>query len=175
MLAVIGMAASLLVPAGIAHAQVINGCVNAGGILRVIDPAKGESCRSSEKSLNWNQTGPQGIQGVAGTNGTNGINGVSGYEIVESNYLQSAGPFGQSAFFVDVQCPAGKRVLSAGGNALELAGNTIVANAIISGARILTVNGLETARMLVAKIDGAPFVPGEGVTGVAQAVCAIAL
>jgi hypothetical protein len=49
-------------------AGVIHGCRTlAGGTLRVIDSEAGQTCRSSEAALNWNQTGPQGPQGPAGT------------------------------------------------------------------------------------------------------------
>jgi hypothetical protein len=46
---------------------VIHGCYKAaGGGLRVIDTDKGATCTTGEKSLNWNQTGPQGTTGPRG-------------------------------------------------------------------------------------------------------------
>jgi hypothetical protein len=54
-----------------------NGCVNNGsGILRVIQP--GESCRSNETAISWNQTGPAGPAGSAGPAGQQGIQGEKG-------------------------------------------------------------------------------------------------
>lgn len=69
---------------------VIHGCYKASdggdggnkGSLRVVDVAT--DCKKSERTLDWNQTGPQGpqgpqgIQGVQGTQGDNGIQGVQG-------------------------------------------------------------------------------------------------
>jgi hypothetical protein len=55
--------ATLMVAGGMALASipdangVIHGCIKSTGVLRVIDYPK-KQCASSEKSLNWNQTGP---------------------------------------------------------------------------------------------------------------------
>ena len=50
---------------------VYHGCVGQGsGILRVL--AAGESCRSNEVAIDWNQTGPQGLQGEVGSAGSSG-------------------------------------------------------------------------------------------------------
>jgi hypothetical protein len=58
---------------GIAYASipdssgVIHGCYKTtGGGLRVIDTDRGATCTTGEKSLNWNQTGPQGATGPRG-------------------------------------------------------------------------------------------------------------
>lgn len=61
---------------------VIHGCFRTStGALRVIDSDAGETCRSGETSLNWNQqgpTGPQGLQGPVGPVGAEGPPGPQG-------------------------------------------------------------------------------------------------
>ena len=99
--AVAGALAATLLAGGVAWAAipsdggVINGCyLKVGGVLRVIDTAKGQKCLpNAELALNWNQvgqpgapgatgatgaTGPQGPPGKDGLNGTNGTNGTDG-------------------------------------------------------------------------------------------------
>jgi uncharacterized protein DUF11/collagen triple helix repeat protein len=57
----------------------IRGCyTKLGGVLRVIDPAKGESCKSFEVPISWSQTGPQGTQGLPGPAGPPGPAGDAG-------------------------------------------------------------------------------------------------
>jgi Collagen triple helix repeat (20 copies) len=105
-----GALAATALAGGVAWATIpgsngtIQGCyLKVAGILRVIDPAKGQSCSSTaEVPISWNQqgqsgppgapgatgpagstglTGPagqQGLQGLAGTNGTNGQDGQAG-------------------------------------------------------------------------------------------------
>jgi hypothetical protein len=51
--------------ADIGSGGVINGCYTQRGQLRLIDPAT-ESCRRSETSISWSQTGPQGPAGLSG-------------------------------------------------------------------------------------------------------------
>jgi Collagen triple helix repeat (20 copies) len=56
---------------------VIHGCYKQqNGQLRVID--QGDSCRPSETSLSWSQTGPQGPQGPPGPKGDIGAMGPQG-------------------------------------------------------------------------------------------------
>ena len=68
--AVLGAIVGALAVAGIAWADipdsaVIHGCYKTvGGSLRVIDASLGEACKSGEKSLPWNQTGPTGTSGA---------------------------------------------------------------------------------------------------------------
>ena len=102
--------------AGIAYASIpdssglIHGCFQKNnGNLRVVD-SSGKGCGTSEKSLNWSQTGP------SGTNGTNGTNGVSGYELVQHDELYQA-PFGSDPVAVQsvAQCPSGKFATGGGG------------------------------------------------------------
>jgi len=61
---------------------VIHGCyAPPNGSLRVIDTAASGACKSTEKSLNWNQTGiqgPKGDQGVPGPKGDQGVPGPKG-------------------------------------------------------------------------------------------------
>jgi hypothetical protein len=65
------------------------GCVNNGsGILRVLQP--GESCRSNETQISWNQTGPEGPAGPAGATGPQGLPGQPG----EKGDTGPAGPAG---------------------------------------------------------------------------------
>jgi hypothetical protein len=102
---VIGLGVAVLAT-GVAWATIpgsdgtIQGCYGkVGGVLRVIDPAKGEKCLSVEVPITWSQKGPKGdlgpsgavgqagpkgekgdpgIQGPAGANGTNGVDGTDG-------------------------------------------------------------------------------------------------
>jgi hypothetical protein len=65
------------------------GCTNNGsGILRVLQP--GESCRSNETQISWNQTGPEGPAGPAGAMGPQGLPGQPG----EKGDTGPAGPAG---------------------------------------------------------------------------------
>jgi hypothetical protein len=74
------VAAATLAAGGIAWAAVpdstgtIHGCyLKAGGIVRVIDEAKGQKCLTSlETPLTWNQAGPPGAVGPKGDNGDPG-------------------------------------------------------------------------------------------------------
>ena len=75
----------LAVSAGIAYAAipntsgVINGCYLSGqGQLRVIDTEKGETCKSNETAISWNQKGPKGDQGIQGPKGDKGETGATG-------------------------------------------------------------------------------------------------
>ena len=57
---------------------------NPSGAMRVIDAEAGAKCSKNEKTLTFNQTGPQGPQGIQGlpgepgADGTDGINGTDG-------------------------------------------------------------------------------------------------
>ena len=75
----------LVVSVGIAYAAipdangVINGCYSSGqGQLRVIDTAKGETCKNNETAISWNQKGPKGDQGIQGPKGDTGETGATG-------------------------------------------------------------------------------------------------
>jgi hypothetical protein len=57
---------------------VIHGCfAKSGGTLRVID-ATVTNCKATEMSLNWSQTGPQGVPGPQGLKGDTGPTGDTG-------------------------------------------------------------------------------------------------
>ncbi len=71
--------------AGLAFGAVpgTNGAITAcyrkvGGSMRIIDTATGANCNRDEKSLAWNQTGPQGPQGAIGATGATGAQGPEG-------------------------------------------------------------------------------------------------
>jgi hypothetical protein len=74
----LGVACVLAAIAAIGHAMipdaggVIHGCYANNGQLRVIDESGGETCKSNETALFWNQTGPQGPQGTPGQQGPQG-------------------------------------------------------------------------------------------------------
>jgi type VI secretion system secreted protein Hcp len=58
---------------------VIHGCASKeGGALRAIDTDKGETCKSNEFPVNWNQTGPKGADGAPGKDGATGPAGPAG-------------------------------------------------------------------------------------------------
>jgi hypothetical protein len=71
---------------------VIHGCYSVNGqgqvdgsaSLRVIDPAStnpnGQACKSNERALDWNQTGPTGARGPTGPTGQAGPTGPQGPE-----------------------------------------------------------------------------------------------
>jgi len=56
---------------------VIHGCIADNGKLSVID-APVQACKSSERPLDWSQTGPQGPAGPQGTQGPQGPQGPPG-------------------------------------------------------------------------------------------------
>jgi hypothetical protein len=75
--AVFGIAT--VVQADIPDAGVIHSCYQKNnGQLRVIDVSKGDSCRSSERALSWNQSGPTGARGPTGSRGPTGARGPTG-------------------------------------------------------------------------------------------------
>ena len=83
--ALLGGAIAVVLAGGVAWAAipgdggVIQGCyTKVGGILRVIDTAKGEHCLGIELPISWNQKGPPGKDGANGASGTNGKDGKDG-------------------------------------------------------------------------------------------------
>ena len=116
--------------AGIAFAAIpggdgkVSACyAKQGGALRVIDKAKGQSCRASERPLRWNQRGLQGARGVAGTPGAAGPTGPTGATgptgpagPVALKYVLS-GPMSVAPGTQDgaeVECPSGMSVVGGG-------------------------------------------------------------
>jgi hypothetical protein len=75
---------------------VIHGCYQkTTGNLRVL--AAGKKCRTSEKEITWNQTGPRGLRGVKGDKGDQGPQGIPG----------SQGPQGPGATTISTTLPTG--------------------------------------------------------------------
>jgi Collagen triple helix repeat (20 copies) len=75
---------------------VIHGCIKkSSGVLRVIDPSKGDRCHKNEVAIEFNREGPSGAAGApgntgpAGTTGT-GANGLKG----DTGATGSQGPKG---------------------------------------------------------------------------------
>ncbi|MFG2952073.1 hypothetical protein [Streptomyces adustus] len=60
----------------IAEDGTIQGCVNAAGRLRLVEPDA--ACRDGEDSVTWNRTGPQGAAGPKGDKGDAGEQGAPG-------------------------------------------------------------------------------------------------
>jgi hypothetical protein len=85
----------------------IDGCyTKVGGVVRVIDKAKGEACGSKlETPLSWNQTGPSGPAGPAGPKGEKGEKGDIGPAGVDGD-KGDAGPPGAAGARGDIG-PAG--------------------------------------------------------------------
>ena len=98
------------------------------GVVRVIDPSKGQGCGSGETALSWNQRGPAGPQGPQGPKGDTGPPGPQG----PKGDTGPPGPGGISAYYVtgkfqntpltkndvatqvlSLQLPAGKYALQA--------------------------------------------------------------
>ncbi len=77
---VVGVAAGGIAYASIPDAGgVIHGCYKKKvGTLRVVDPGAGGTCKASETSLDWSQTGPQGPPGADGAQGPPGADGAQG-------------------------------------------------------------------------------------------------
>src|SRR5215213_9335262 len=83
----LGMIALVVAASGAAYAAipsadgVIHSCYNASsnpsGSLRVIDAEAGAKCNKNEKSLAFNQTGPQGPKGDTGPQGPQGPTGAT--------------------------------------------------------------------------------------------------
>ena len=85
----------------------ISGCYAIrGGALRVIDLAKGQRCTSFERSLAWNQTGPQGPVGSQGPSGVS--EGFDASENLASGPLTLAG-----IDMIRLGLPAGKYIVTA--------------------------------------------------------------
>ena len=167
---------------------VIHSCYDASGdpvgSLRVIDPATGASCSKNERSLNFNQTGPQGIQGLQGVPGADGADGTDGTDGTDgqdgpagpAGPAGATGPAGPAGFAgyqivsvdgvfgqytVDVTCPSGKRAIS--GGASTQAGTYLRASAP-------AFNGFGWTATAGSDDDGSDFVVGPLVT--VYAVCA---
>ena len=96
---------------------VIDGCYgNTTGILRVL--SSGDTCRSSETSISWNQQGPAGPQGATGPQGPAG--GLSGWEEITQETSSNSDVVKQ----LNTLCTPGKTVVS-GGYSYNVTGGTV--------------------------------------------------
>jgi hypothetical protein len=105
------------VQADIPDAGVIHGCYQkSGGSLRVIDTSRGDTCRSSEQVVNWNQTGPTGATGPTGSTGptgatgATGATGISGYQVVTANSAYDNTDYKT----VTAVCPSDQKIIGGG-------------------------------------------------------------
>ena len=103
--ALAGGVAWAAIPAGDGTIQACYGKV--GGVLRVIDAAKGQKCLpNAEVAISWNQLGQQGPQGMQGPSGQPGSDGDDG-----------ASPTVLPLATGDTNCPAGGAAITdAGGS-----------------------------------------------------------
>lgn len=87
--------------AAVPSGYVINSCYNTtNGGLRVVG---GTTCKDGERSLSWNQTGPQGPQGIQGIQGPQGDVGAQGQQGINGQTGSTgqqgpAGPAGPASF-----------------------------------------------------------------------------
>jgi hypothetical protein len=139
-------------PNGVIHAC-YNASSNPAGALRVIDAEAGAKCSKNEKSLIFNQTGPQGPAGPAGSQGPAGPTGSQG-PAGPTGPQGPAGPQGEPGpagistatfVFTTQEIVLGEnmtRVLSknlpAGSWAIVATGNMEVGHTSFGGDRILT-------------------------------------
>lgn len=82
--AMIGAGALVTGSIGVAYAAIPTSAgvyyacaVKTTGAVRIIDPAK-QHCKTTERKLHWNQTGPRGATGAQGVQGAQGIQGNQG-------------------------------------------------------------------------------------------------
>jgi hypothetical protein len=127
--------------ATIPDAGTISSCyAKTAGALRVID-ASSAQCKSTESSLSWNQTPPQGPQGAAGPQGPKGGQGDQGPQGVKGSTGDAGpagpagpqgpqGPPGNPGYFkvqtdwfevawtedltIEAQCPSGTKAVGGG-------------------------------------------------------------
>jgi len=88
-----------------ARTEGLLGIPHSKGDVRVVD--SGESCRSYETLITWNQRGPAGPQGPAGTPGLPGP-GVSSYKTATTTaYIAPEESSFRTVKFLFVSCPNG--------------------------------------------------------------------
>jgi Collagen triple helix repeat (20 copies) len=83
--------------------EVISGCYNPSGTLRILNAAAGQTCNSNETPISWNEIGPEGPAGPQGEQGPAGVAGPQG----EQGPAGVAGPQGE-------QGPAGPTYVATG-------------------------------------------------------------
>jgi hypothetical protein len=144
----LALAAVLLVPvAGAAITQatgngVIHSCsAKSGGALRLA-----KKCKSSEKPLSWNRTGPRGAAGAAGSAGAKGDPGSAGAtgptgakgDPGATGGTGQQGGIGPSDAYVDRQDAI--LALDSGGAATQVAALTLPAGAYAFSAKLVADN-----------------------------------
>jgi hypothetical protein len=164
------------------------GIPHSKGDTRIVD--SGEACRSYEKALAWSQTGPRGEIGPQGKTGATGPPGndggagprgpagVSGYEVVRKS-ASEPGRVDFSTLRVEVSCPAGKVPVGGGADGATYFGATDGNLGTFAGeADLLGSVPASSSRpgwfVTLGKLDGTPFVEGEGVNYDAYAICVTA-
>lgn len=128
-LVILGLSAAIVLATGTAALAsipgpggVISGCrQTTSGRLRVIDSQAGQTCRSSEEALNWNQSGPAGPPGPPGPQGPAGgssnVYTASGGDAVNpANYT----------VITTLNLPPGKFLITGKGLALNQTGQTVM-------------------------------------------------
>jgi hypothetical protein len=108
------------------------------GSLRVIDAEAGATCKSTEKKLTWNQTGPQGPAGAQGPKGDPGQQGAPGPKGADG----ATGPQGEPGPAGPAGTPGGlSDVYTSSGNASIDGSNYTVITALNLPAGKYLVNG----------------------------------
>jgi hypothetical protein len=112
-------AIATVVQASIPDGNVIHGCYDAGGSLKVV-PAL--PCARGYTGIDWNQQGPPGQNGTDGTNGTNGTNGKDGTNGTNgaNGVSVTSAPLAPGQ---DVNCPNGGTKFTAANNNVTYACN----------------------------------------------------
>lgn len=110
---------------------VIHACLSPPGTVRVIDTDAGQTCRSNETPLDWNQQGlpgPQGVPGSAGVQGPAGPAGPKG----DTGPAGPQGPPGQTgpAGAQGLQGPQGVQGPPGPPGSTTLSGQSVVQNSI---------------------------------------------
>jgi hypothetical protein len=89
---------------------VFTACVKSDGTLRLIDAEAGDTCKASEQTVTWNQTGPQGPPGV------------SEAEVITEEFEVPA----NSSEDGQATCPAGKKAISGGFDTRNVGRATVI-------------------------------------------------
>ncbi len=182
MIAALGMAFGLAAATGGAAWAAVpdaDGTVHAcygkvGGIVRVIDPAKGERCLAkAETAFSFNQTGLPGAPGVDGQDGAPGPAGPSG-AVGPAGPAGPAGPDGPQGVSPTVaplavgdrHCPAGGAAITdaAGSTAYVCSGTDGADGAPFSGS-FTSPNGLYSINVTDAGVTVRHGTSGFSLTG----------
>jgi hypothetical protein len=99
-----GGSSAVALAASSPSANVYKGCLSSAGAVYNVDinPSKAPTCRSHDKQITWNQTGPAGPAGAPGTDGIAGTQGLKG-DTGAAGPAGAQGPKGDPG----VQGPAG--------------------------------------------------------------------